>query len=290
MIFHPDYSTNGYFYVYYISGSGAGQSNVARYQVSGGDPNLANPASQKPILSFTQPFSNHNGGKLQFGNDGYLYISTGDGGSGGDPLNNGQSLNTLLGKLLRIDVDIDPGTYNIPSDNPFVGNGSALDEIWAYGLRNPWQYSFDSLTHDLYIADVGQNVWEEINFTSSESTGGENYGWRIMEGAHCYPSDPCDDTGLQYPVAEYSHAFGCSITGIGVCRASTEPDITGIYFAGDYCSGRIWGLARNLADEWIFTELLDTSELITGAGEDPDGNIYFTTYTSSGALYMIEQM
>jgi glucose/arabinose dehydrogenase len=286
LAFEPDYSNNGFFYIDYTATASSGGTVIARYQVSA-DPNLADPGSAKEILAFQQPYPNHNGGKLIFGtNDGYLYITTGDGGSAGDPQGNAQNGDAYLGKILRIDVDVDPEPYIIPPDNPFVGNADFLDEIWAYGLRNPWQISFDTKTADLYIADVGQGNWEEVDFQPASSPGGENFGWNIMEGNHCYPSDPCDSTGLVLPITEYGHVDGnCSITGLGVYRADEYPALDGIYFFADYCSGRIWGAARDSVGSWVAEELLDTSLQITGAGVDENGDVYFTT--ASGELYKI---
>ena len=203
LAFHPDYANNGFFYVDYTDVNG--NTKVARYTVSKNDPNIADPNSVFPILSQSQPFSNHNGGQLAFGPDGYLYIALGDGGSGGDPQENGQNLQTWLGKILRVDVNGDdfPGdpnrNYAVPPDNPFVGNPNALEEIWAYGVRNPWRCTFDRVTGDFFIADVGQNSWEEINFQPAASTGGENYGWDVLEGMHCFEDDPA---GKLQPVFE----------------------------------------------------------------------------------------
>ncbi|HEY4721790.1 MAG TPA: PQQ-dependent sugar dehydrogenase, partial [Anaerolineae bacterium] len=220
----------------------------------------------------------HNGGQLQFGPDGYLYIGTGDGGGQGDQhgqFGNGQNLNVLLGKLLRIDVN-GAQPYAIPPSNPFVNAKDVRAEIWAYGLRNPWRFSFDRVTGALYIADVGQSLYEEIDFQSASSTGGENYGWRSMEGLHCYnPSSGCDQSGLVLPVAEYSHADGgCSITGGYVYRGTQYPALNGLYFFADYCSGKIWSLQRDAAGQWQMTERLDSGALITSFGEDQAGELY----------------
>ena len=194
LAFHPDYANNGFFYVNYTNV--AGNTVVARYEVSPTDPNVADPNSAQTVLTQNQPFSNHNGGQLAFGPDGYLYIALGDGGSGGDPQENGQNLQTWLGKILRVDINGDdfPGdpnrNYAVPPGNPFVGDPNALDEIWAYGVRNPWRCTFDRLTGDFFIADVGQNAWEEINFQPAASAGGENYGWDVLEGMHCFEDQP----------------------------------------------------------------------------------------------------
>ncbi|PWT94221.1 MAG: glucose dehydrogenase, partial [Acidobacteria bacterium] len=211
--FHPNYSNNGFLYVNYTRKQD-GATVVARYQVSAGDPNIADPNSASPVITIAQPYANHNGGQLQFGPDGYLYIGMGDGGSGGDPQNHAQDLESLLGKMLRVDID-HASPYTIPASNPFVGNANALPEIWAYGLRNPWRFSFDRVRGDLWIGDVGQNNWEEVDLQAANSSGGENYGWRLMEGRHCYnPSTGCNNGTLTFPMIEYGHTNGrCAVTG-----------------------------------------------------------------------------
>jgi glucose/arabinose dehydrogenase/mono/diheme cytochrome c family protein len=297
LAFHPNYSENGFFYVYFNHYSTNGTSFVVEYQVSEDNYDQANPDSARVVLTVPQPFINHNGGTIKFGPDGYLYIALGDGGSAGDPYETAQNINDLLGSLLRIDVD-DHGSnhsYGIPEDNPFARAGvlqvrpqggaqglyypAARPEIWAYGLRNPWQFSFDPQTGDLYIADVGQGEWEEVNFQAADTGGGQNYGWDIMEGAHCFPADAdCGGNFGVLPVAEYDHSQGdCSITGIGVYRGSESPSLDGVYFNSDYCSGRFWGLARDEGGSWVYQELLDTDLLVTGAGSDEDGELYVTT-------------
>jgi glucose/arabinose dehydrogenase len=251
LAFHPNYDENGHFYVYYIGGSFSGFTVVRRYTVSDSNPNLANPNSAFTLLTFNQPFQNHNGGWIDFGPDGYLYIASGDGGSGGDPQNNGQNPNNLLGAMLRIDVDnTDSGlNYAIPADNPFKGQSGFRDEIWAYGLRNPWRNSFDRITGELWIADVGQNQWEEINRQSAASSGGENYGWRCFEGFKTFSSDagcPADPNAgdfvgpiYAYPISGQSE---CSITGGYVYRGCDIPSLQGQYIFGDFCSGQIWAM------------------------------------------------
>lgn len=298
MAFHPNFKDNGYFYVHYASLPFNGDGFIVRYQVSSDNPNQADVESAKVILQIDQPWFNHNGGEIEFGPDGYLYIGSGDGGWEGDPLRAGQDLTTLLGKMLRIDVNTNDNLpYRIPEDNPFVFHPqqmvlfgkteqffstlhpNARPEIWAYGLRNPWQFSFDSKTGDLYIADVGQNHWEEINFQPSSSKGGENYGWAINMGTHCHPIEltDCPKVGVM-PVAEYSHAdAGCAVMGFGVYRGTQYPKLDGIYFSGDWCSGRVWGLARDNTGKWIFQELLNTGLHFTGGGVDEAGNVYATT-------------
>lgn len=283
--FHPNYATNGFFFVNYTDTNG--DTVVARYSVSA-NPNIADPNSAFILLTITQPFGNHNGGQLKFGSDGYLYIGMGDGGSGGDPQNKAQNLTTLLGKMLRIDVD-GGSPFAIPADNPFLGDPGALDEIWALGLRNPWRFSFDRLTGDLFIADVGQSSWEEVNFQPAGSPGGENYGWRLMEGNHCFnPSSNCNSGGLTLPITEYDHSVGCSITGGYRYRGTGHQSLEGVYFYGDFCTGRIWGAIEDGSGGWMTSELLDTSFSISTFGEDENGEIYFAHYSSSdGAIYQI---
>ena len=287
LAFHPNYVANGLFYVNYTDTGG--DSVIARYSVSG-DPNLADPASASILLTIDQPFSNHNGGQLHFGPDGYLYIGIGDGGSGGDPQNNGQNLGTLLGKILRIDVD-NGVPYGIPADNPFITTVGARDEIWAWGLRNPWRFSFDRLTGDLFVGDVGQSSWEEVNFQPSTSTGGENYGWRLMEGYSCYnPASNCNDSTLTLPILVYDHSVGCSITGGYRYRGSKNPNLYGIYLYGDYCTGLIWGAQEDGLGGWKTSVLLDTNFLISTFGEDESGEIYVAHLSSTnGAIYHLVQ-
>lgn len=284
--FHPNYPSNGYFYVNY-TGSG-GDTVVSRFEVSNDDPNRADAGSETVIMTADQPYGNHNGGQLQFGPDGYLFIGMGDGGSGGDPGNNGQNPATLLGSLLRIDVDSsDP--YTIPPDNPFVNDPSARDEAWAIGLRNPWRFSFDREAGDLYIADVGQNQWEEINYQSYLDSGGANYGWNSLEANHCYNADSCETEGFVMPVAEYSHREGgCSVTGGYVYGGSADPALHGNYFFGDYCSGRIWSLFRHPAGEWEMTEVAQIRASIASFGEDSAGEIYVLDL-ADGAIYQIHE-
>jgi glucose/arabinose dehydrogenase len=284
LAFHPNYAENGFFFVDYTDASGG--TVVSRFSVTD-DPNRADPASEQVVLTQPQPASNHNGGQLAFGPDGYLYIGLGDGGASGDRFGNGQNLTTLLGTVLRIDVDELP--YSIPPDNPFVDNPDARGEIWAYGLRNPWRFSFDRVTGDLFIADVGQNVYEEVDFQPAASAGGENYGWPIMEGLHCYPeSADCDPAGLVQPVAEYDHTQGCSVTGGYVYRGEGFPAMQGVYFYGDYCSGLIWGLAPT-ADGWNVRQLASTNASISSFGEGEDGEVYFVDLAAGTLSHLIAQ-
>ena len=285
--FHPRYKENGFFYVNYTDL--AGDTVVARYSVSASNPNLANPQSAHVILQVDQPFANHNGGQLVFGPDGYLYIGMGDGGSGGDPQNNAQDRADLLGKLLRIDVDSGE-RYGIPPTNPFVNDPSARPEVWAYGLRNPWRFAFDRVSHDLWISDVGQGDWEEINFQPATSIGGENYGWRRMEGTHCFnPSSNCNNGSLVLPVIEYGHTNGaCSVTGGYVYRGSRYPRLAGWYLYGDFCNGVIWGGMRGTDGVVTSRVLLDTNFSISTFGEDLNGELYVADYNGGRLLHIAD--
>lgn len=283
--FHPDYASNGRFFVNYTA-IGSGDTVVAEYRVSAADPNRADPSSRREILRIAQPFSNHNGGQLQFSpRDGYLYIGMGDGGSGGDPGNRAQDLSTLLGKMLRIDID-GSQPYAIPPDNPFASTPGVRPEIWASGLRNPWRFSFDRVTGEMFIADVGQNTREEINHQPAFSSGGENYGWRRMEGTLCFiPSSGCDDGSLTLPILEYGQNPECSVTGGYRYRGWVHPSMRAVYFYGDFCSGRIWG-AQFDGQAWSANVLLSTGRTITTFGEDEGGEIYVTGF--DGILYRID--
>jgi glucose/arabinose dehydrogenase len=278
LAFDPNYAETGAFFVNY-TGAG-GRTKIVRYQVSS-DPNVADPESARPLLGYDQPYRNHNGGKLAFGPDGYLYISAGDGGSAGDPQGNGQRLDTLLGKILRIDV-ASSDFYAIPSDNPFVGQDGARGEIWDYGLRNPWRFAFDPATGDLYIADVGQNQWEEINFEPAGS-GGVNYGWNRWEATHPYQGD---GDGTTMPVAEYSHAEGCSVTGGVVVHDPDLPDWNGVYLYGDYCSGALWGLVRDDGGQWQQARLFTLDANITAFGTGAGGKVYLAD--RGGTIYHLQ--
>ncbi len=273
LAFHPNFETNGYFYVNYTHdpGSDPDVTRISRFEVSVGDPNSADSSSETIILEFEQPASNHNGGDLHFGPDGYLYIATGDGGGSEDPNDNGQSLDTLLGKILRIDVD-DENPPVIPPDNPFVGNGAALDEIWAYGLRNPWRFSFDRLNGDLFIGDVGQGAREEIDFQPASSSGGENYGWSCMEGDIAQNFNPCDGSPLTAPILVYGHDPECSVTG-GFLYRGNIGGLHGRYVFGDHCSGVIW-FASESAGVWSTVVFENTTMDISSFGEDDDGELY----------------
>ena len=273
LAFHPDYAQNGFFYVNY-TGAG-GNTFISRFQANG---NSADPSGETNLLKVDQPFPNHNGGVLTFGPDGYLYAGLGDGGGQGDPFGNAQNLDVLLGKILRIDVDSPDGQpYAIPPDNPF-GN-----EILHYGLRNPWRISFDKMTGDLYIADVGQGAWEEIDFVPAGSPGGLDFGWDFYEGSHDY--DPQGIAGeYVFPVAEYSHdEGGCSVTG-GYVYHGSMPEWNGIYLYGDYCTGYVWGLI-NVAGGWQHKLLFQPNARITSFGQDTAGEIYIVSDT--GEVYKL---
>jgi len=280
LAFHPEYASNGYFYVNYTNT--AGNTVIARYTRTTGNDNTADPASEEILLTITQPYENHNGGCLRFGPDGYLYIAMGDGGSGGDPENNGQSINTLLGKLLRIDVDGE-APYSSPEGNPYAGINGA-DEIWAYGLRNPWKFSFDRLNGDLWIADVGQNAIEEIN-KAVANPAGLNYGWRCFEGTESFNSDGCSLVEMYTPpFAEYTHdgTNGCSITGGYVYTGNTYTALQGKYIFADYCNNKI-GIAN---PDGVLTYTEAFSGNFSTFGEDKDGELYIAGKTS-GIIYKI---
>ena len=284
--FPPGYGTTTFaLYTNYTGKQGIGDTVITRYTTTA-YPDIADPASEEVLLTVVQPFANHNGGQLAFGPDGYLYIGMGDGGSAGDPFNNAQNTLSLLGKMLRIDVQSQPSGYSVPPGNPFVGNAAYRPEIWALGLRNPWRFSFDRGTGNLYIADVGQASFEEVNFQPAGAANGANYGWNIMEGLHCYNAASCDATGLTLPVAEYGHTAGdCSVTGGFVYRGAAIPALQGIYLYGDYCSGRIRGLrlSGTAVEHWL---LLETGFNISTFGEDEAGNIYVANH-QNGNIYRI---
>jgi glucose/arabinose dehydrogenase len=282
--FPPDFASSGLFYVNYTDKRG--DTAVARYRLSAGDLRQADASSEQKVLQIQQPAANHNGGQLQFGPDGYLYIGTGDGGQAGDPWGNAQNPDALLGKMLRIDVAETEG-YTIPSNNPLLDQPGTRPEIWATGLRNPWRFSFDRATGDLYIADVGQNLYEEVNYQPGARPGGENYGWDVMEASHCFePSSGCDLEGLTLPVAEYEHTQGCSITGGYVYRGTGYPQMAGVYFFGDFCTGNIWGLRQTSSGGWQMALLLETDLTIASFGEDSAGEMYVVDY-NSGTVYRL---
>jgi glucose/arabinose dehydrogenase len=283
--FHPRYNENGRFFVDYTDLDG--NTVISEFR-AGKDPDLADGGSERILLRIKQPAWNHNGGQLQFGPDGYLYIGMGDGGHSGDPSGNGQNKNTLLAKLLRIDVD-DGAPYGIPRDNPFRGKSGMRPEVWAYGLRNPWRFSFDSETGDLYIADVGEGKWEEVDFQPRSSRGGEDYGWNLLEGSYKYKLPPDYDTrGLTFPVVEYSHDEGCSVTGGYVYRGKRYQGLEGTYFFTDFCSGKLWGLKRKPDGSWEWAKFLDTGLSVSSFGTDEEGEIYLLDY-GGGGIYRLEE-
>ncbi|HEU0235769.1 MAG TPA: PQQ-dependent sugar dehydrogenase [Candidatus Limnocylindrales bacterium] len=275
LAFHPRFPDDPRLFVNYTDL--AGDTVVASYAVGTPDADRVDPATETVLLRIDQPFGNHNGGGLAFGPDGYLAVATGDGGSAGDPHDNGQRLDTLLGKILRIDVDDRPAgrAYGIPTDNPFVGRGGVHPEIFLYGLRNPWRISFDRATGDLWIGDVGQGAWEEIDVLRAGSPGGANYGWARMEGFHCYPSgEGCARPELTLPVAEYGHDLGCAVTGGAVYRGSAFPVLAGGYVFSDACSGLLWVIDASRSDRQDPTIVGETGRSIAGFGEDEAGELY----------------
>jgi glucose/arabinose dehydrogenase len=285
LAFHPQYAENGRFFVYY-SVSNPRQSIVSQFSTDPANPHLADPASEVVLMEIPQPFPNHNGGAIDFGPDGYLYIGLGDGGSGGDPQGHGQNAATLLGTILRIDVDSpeDDLAYGFPPDNPFVEHPAVPDEIWAYGLRNPWRFSFDPATGDFWVADVGQDRWEEINIVER----GRNYGWNIMEGEECFPpSTQCDTTGLELPIHVYSIAGTghCAVIGGPVYRGDLMPQLDGVYVFGDFCSGTVWGLRYDGTEVTEHRVMVETGVEITSFGVDRDGNLYLVTFR--GEIYRL---
>ena len=286
LAFDPQYRSNGYFYVHY-SALESRQSVISRFSVSGADPDRADAASERILLEIPQPYANHNGGQVAFGPDGYLYIGLGDGGGAGDPEGNGQLTSTLLGSILRIDVSAvdSSGSYSVPPDNPFSGLGEdRREEIWAYGLRNPWRFTFDRDTGDLWAADVGQNRFEEIDIIRP----GRNYGWNVMEGFACFrPMSECRREGLEPPLAVYDHSDGCSITGGYVYRGSRLPALYGAYVYGDFCSGRIWALRQVDGEVTERVELADSNLPISSFGEGPSGELFILSL--NGGIYRLSE-
>jgi glucose/arabinose dehydrogenase/regulation of enolase protein 1 (concanavalin A-like superfamily) len=287
LVFHPNYSNNRYFYVSYTIGD---QSlNISRFTRDATNPDIADPSSEVVLLNVPHPGqSNHNGGDLQFGSDGYLYIGTGDGGSGGNPSNSAQNLSSLQGKMLRIDVN-SGSPYAIPSSNPFVNSTTAKKEIWAYGLRNPWRFSFDRSTNDLWIGDVGQDLREEVDFQSASSSGGENYGWRCYEGNNAYNTTGCGPrSSYVFPIGEYDHASGrCALIGGFVYRGTQYPAMAGHYFFADFCSGDFYTLYANGLGGWTQELLVRLPNNPSAFGEDSAGELYMAD-SSSGHIYHIE--
>ena len=286
---HPDFPNDPRFFVDYTDKNG--DTVISSFEQSL-DADAADPESERILLKVAQPFANHNGGAVAFGADGMLYISLGDGGSGGDPQGNGRSLTTHLAKILRIDVNVPKGqtpAYAVPADNPFAdGANGALPEIWLTGLRNPWRMHFDPLGGDLWIGDVGQGAWEEIDVARA-GTGGLDYGWNTMEGAHCYqPASGCDQTGLTLPVAEYDHSLGCAVIGGVVLRGPAQP-FAGWYFFSDECSGNIWVIDPRLDTPQDPIHVLDSGRNISAFGQDADGDLYLVDLGAGALLQAVPQ-
>lgn len=277
LAFHPRFPDDRRVFVDYTNNNG--DTVVAAYQVSVGLDRVE-PDTGQILMTIPQPYGNHNGGQLQFGPDGYLYIGTGDGGAANDPEGNGQNPASLLGKMLRISVDFGE-PYTVPADNPFIGDSSVRPEVWAIGLRNPWRFSFDRLTGDLYIGDVGQNKFEEIDFEPAGSSGGLNFGWNVMEGVHCFERDSCEQAGLTLPITEYGRESGCSVTGGYVYRGQAYPQLNGVYFYADYCTGNIWGLRIGEAPVLVAQSGLNVSSF----GEDEAGELYVVNL--QGSVYRL---
>jgi glucose/arabinose dehydrogenase len=285
LAFDPNFAENGRMYVNYTDRDG--NTVVARYTSANPTSNEVDPETAVTILSQEQPAPNHNGGQVVFGPDGYLYIGLGDGGGQGDPDGNGQNLQTWLGKILRIDVSGDEG-YAIPADNPYVDGADGLPEIFISGLRNPWRFSFDSETGDLYIGDVGQGAWEEVNFLPAGEQAGANLGWSLFEGTECYSPDGCDsDSGLVMPFFTISHdsGQGCSVTGGPVVRGEALPSLDGVYLFADYCYGLIWATARDANGDWQTAEPMETGLGISSFGTGPDGEVYIVDL--AGSIYQL---
>lgn len=279
----PQFAENRYFYVNYTDT--AGNTVIARFTAAA-DLESADTESEEKLIQVEQPYANHNGGAMAFGPDGFLYIGLGDGGSAGDPHNNAQAMDTLLGKILRIDVSKDQG-YTVPPSNPFT-DGSGQPEIFALGLRNPWRFSFDQASGDLYIADVGQDHYEEVDFLPSGSKPGVNFGWRLREGKHVYRDAPSAGLTLVDPIWEYDHSQGCSITGGYAYRGHALLEFSGVYLAGDFCSGKIWGLLRDENGNWMAQLLWDKQGSLTSFGQDRSGELYFLN-RADGGLYRLER-
>lgn len=284
LAFHPDFEKNGRFFVAYSARNA--DNTVAEYRVNPPSADTADPATGKALLAVADQFANHNGGMLAFGPDGFLYISMGDGGSSGDPNGNGQNLNSLLGKLLRVDVN-SGSPYAIPATNPFVSRTGVRKEVWAYGLRNPWRITFDRETGDLWIGDVGQNKYEEVDFQRADSRGGENYGWNTMEGNHCFkPESGCAEQGLVKPAFEYDHGQGCSVTGGYVYRGKSIPSLVGRYLFADYCQTTLWATTKGSDGAFTTDKIGKVPKGVSAFGEDEAGEIYLSI-DGEGAVYKL---
>ncbi len=286
LAFHPAFPDDPRLFVNYTEAE-EGDTIVASYRVADPAADRADPGTEEVLLRIDQPFANHNGGALAFGDDGYLYIATGDGGSGGDPQDNGQRLDTLLGKILRIDVDRTEGDrrYGIPPDNPYAGGGGE-PEIWHFGLRNPWRMSFDRENGDLWIGDVGQGAWEEIDVQRAGAPGGANFGWSRMEGFHCR-EDGCDEAAFTPPIAEYGHDSGCTVIGGHVYRGAAQPSLVGAYLFADYCSGRVWAIDAASDDRQQPVPVGELSGQPSSFGEDEAGEVYLTTLSAGDLLRVV---
>lgn len=284
LAFDPAFAENGRFYIDYTDTDG--NTVVARYTLSDPSANDAGDATVETVLTQEQPFPNHNGGQLAFGTDGYLYIGFGDGGSQGDPNGNGQNLQTWLGKILRVDVSGDEG-YTIPDDNPFADGVDGLPEIYVYGVRNPWRFTIDPDTGDLYIGDVGQGAWEEIDYLPVDEAAGANLGWNILEGNHCYATEPCDSDGTVLPIFEYSHesGSGCSVIAGPVVHDPDLPGLAGVEVFADYCSGLLWATGRDANGDWQTADPIETGLRISSFGTGPDGEVYVVDLT--GSIYRL---
>jgi glucose/arabinose dehydrogenase len=284
MALHPSFKENGTFFIDYTDIDG--NTQVERWKVSADNDNVADPGSMETILEVDQPFPNHNGGLLLFGPDGYMYVGLGDGGSQGDPNGNGQKTEELLGSILRIDVDSTSGdlNYGIPKDNPFADGDGGRPEVWLYGFRNPWRFSFDRSTDDLYIGDVGQGTYEEIDLFPKNGEG-RNFGWNIMEASSCYLTDDCDQSGLELPIFSYSHDFGCSVTGGYIYRGKKVPELSGVYLLADYCSGLLWGLGKDDSGNWVASDPQETGLNISSFAEDAQGELY--AIDLNGGVYSV---
>lgn len=288
LAFDPDFSDNGHLYVHY-SVDPPRRGVISRFTVDAGAPSRVDPTTELVLFEIPQPFINHNGGMLAFGPDGFLYIGLGDGGSGGDPFNNAQNPRTLLGSVLRVDVHNSSAEsrYEIPHDNPFASGEHGRPEVWAYGLRNPWRFSFDPATGDLWLADVGQNAWEEVNIV----TKGGNYGWNVMEADRCYPLNDlsCDQDGLTGPIVYYTHADGCSVIGGYVYRGDRLPELGGTYLYGDFCSGKLLGLRYNGAGVTDHVLLAETELQLSSFGMDESGEVYLLDYRGGGIFRLASE-
>jgi glucose/arabinose dehydrogenase len=293
LAFAPDYAQSGRFFIDYTDNDG--NTVVARYQVDPDNPDLADSFSPKIILTVDQPFEDHNGGNIVFGPDGYLYVGLGDGGHLNDSLGNGQNKATMLSKILRIDVSGD--SYTIPATNPYIGDVNFAPETWVWGVRNPWRFTFDRATGDMYIGDVGQASWEEVDFLPAGDKGGENFGWSAYEGTHTFVSEATppftpapmpDASTITFPVTEFDHSVACSVTGGYVYRGQALPELQGYYFYGDYCYGRIWTLYRDSAGNWQGNNLFtDTGRQISSFGQDEQGELYFVDY--KGPIFRLDR-